>query len=290
MWGSKRKIQKRKAFKRRRPVTRTNTKAAFRHTRQEFKKTHPEVQKSYKRLFYLIGILFIIGFISYFLVFSNFLKITDIKIVNDITQDEILEQKMKEQLNNLIGENLFLLATDDIEKKLKTKFKELEGVEVGKNYPDTLEIEYQEYPLVANIIYEYDNVEIRYIINSIGYPIKEKMESPNLPYIRVKSNEPVNPNKAILEANKLRYILETSVYFKDKFGMRLIEVEYKPIPRELHLLTEKEFYIWLDVQEPFEDQLKKLKKALIKLDIYNQQLEYIDLRITGTNGDKIIYK
>ena len=31
-------------------------------------------------------------------------------------------------------------------------------------------------------------------------------------------------------------------------------------------------------------------KALVKLDIYNEDLQYIDLRIAGGNGDKIIYK
>ena len=36
--------------------------------------------------------------------------------------------------------------------------------------------------------------------------------------------------------------------------------------------------------------LKKLKKALVKLDIYTEDLQYIDLRIAGGNGDKIIYK
>jgi hypothetical protein len=48
--------------------------------------------------------------------------------------------------------------------------------------------------------------------------------------------------------------------------------------------------VWLDMQKPIEEQLKKLKKALVKLDIYTESLEYIDLRISGTNGDKIIYK
>jgi len=44
------------------------------------------------------------------------------------------------------------------------------------------------------------------------------------------------------------------------------------------------------MQQPSENQLKKLKKSLVKLDIFNEPLEYIDLRIAGGNGDKIIYK
>ena len=77
---------------------------------------------------------------------------------------------------------------------------------------------------------------------------------------------------------------------EDKFGMRVVEVIYKKVPREIHLLTERDFYIWIDMQNPADEQLKKLKKALVKLDIYTENLEYIDLRIAGGNGDKIIYK
>ena len=72
--------------------------------------------------------------------------------------------------------------------------------------------------------------------------------------------------------------------------MKIIEIEYQVIPREVHLRTEKYFYIWLDIQKPYETQLKKLKKALVKLNIYDDELAYIDLRITGESGEKIIYK
>ena len=94
----------------------------------------------------------------------------------------------------------------------------------------------------------------------------------------------------MIEKSKLDYILESKNYFEDKFGMKIIRIEYKATAREVHLLTERNFFIWLDIQISFEDQFKKLKKSLVKLDIYTEALEYIDLRIAGSNGDKIIYK
>jgi len=144
--------------------------------------------------------------------------------------------------------------------------------------------------LVGNLVYENSQVKKTYLINAIGYPIKENLENPNLPYIHLKSEDPVNPDQPIVESGELRYILEANTYFKERFGMRVIEILYKPNAREIHLLTEKNFYIWLDMQRSAEEQLKKLKKAAVKLDIYNTPLEYIDLRIAGSNGEKIIYK
>ncbi len=94
----------------------------------------------------------------------------------------------------------------------------------------------------------------------------------------------------VIDPSKLDYILDTKAYFEDKFGLRVVEVEYKKTAREIHLITEKNFAIWIDIQVSYEDQLKKLKKTLVKLDIYNEPLEYIDLRIAGGHGDKIIYK
>ena len=143
---------------------------------------------------------------------------------------------------------------------------------------------------MANIINESNVIKKSYIINSIGYAIKENLEDPNLPYIKIKTDEPVNPKEAVIEKTKLSYLIEAKTYFEDKFGMRIISMEYKPVAREIHLLTERNFNVWLDIQKPYEEQFKKLKKAIVKLDIFKENLEYIDLRIAGESGDKIIYK
>lgn len=177
-----------------------------------------------------------------------------------------------------------------MELKIKNLFPELESIKVNKDYPSTLTIGFLEYPLVANIINESTTIRKNYIINSIGFAIKEDLESPELPYIKIESDEPINTEVAVIEKLKLDYILESKTYFEDKFGMKIIRIEYKPTAREIHLLTERNFFIWLDIQISYEEQFKKLKKTLVKLDIYTEDLEYIDLRIAGSNGDKIIYK
>ena len=39
-----------------------------------------------------------------------------------------------------------------------------------------------------------------------------------------------------------------------------------------------------------DTQLNKLKKALPRLNIYEESLDYIDLRISGIDGEKVIFK
>ncbi len=236
-------------------------------------------------IFLLITIFSING-----IFFSNYFKIAEIKVADDLLENTALADQIKSSINEIIGENLIFLKTDEIKIKILDFFPEIEDVTIEKDYPNKISINFVEYPLVANIINESPTIKKTYIVNSIGYAIKEDLESPTLPYITIQTDEPLNPKNPIIEANKLRYILETKIYFEDKFDMKITKVIYKKTAREIHLLTERDFYIWLDIQVPSDKQLKKLKKALVKLDIYKENLEYIDLRIAGENGDKIIYK
>jgi len=40
--------------------------------------------------------------------------------------------------------------------------------------------------------------------------------------------------------------LDGKKYFEDQFGMKIVDTEYKMQAREVHYLTERNFYIWLD--------------------------------------------
>jgi len=104
-----------------------------------------------------------------------------------------------------------------LDKKILNKFPELEIIKVNKDYPNKIEIEFYEYPLIANIINESNSLKKSYIVNTIGYTVKEDYENPALPYIKIKSEEPLNTDAAIISVNKLNYILDIIPYFEDKF-------------------------------------------------------------------------
>jgi hypothetical protein len=78
--------------------------------------------------------------------------------------------------------------------------------------------------------------------------------------------------------------------FTELFGMKITQGEYLKRERELHMLTEKNFEIWLDLTSDVLQQLTKLKRATVKLDLTTTPLEYIDLRIAGGDSEKVIFK
>lgn len=258
---------------------------------QRIKKKRPSFfSTKLKNLSKFVAIGAILGIASYLLIFSDKLTVKSIHFAEDNFQNGQLNKQVEAQLKSAIGENLLFLDTKSYETSLAKHFPELERVQINKNYPDILDVTFFEYPLSANIVNESPTLKKSYVINSIGYVIKENVEKPDLPYIKIRSDEPINSKENIISPNKLQYILNAKKYFEDKFGMRVIDIEYKKIAREIHIHTEKDFYIWLDIETSFEEQFKKLKKSLVKLDIYKESLLYIDLRIAGNNGDKIIYK
>ncbi len=290
MFNKKRKLKKFKFKYGKSPaLTPRNLSTNRYHSKKLLKRSHPYTAKIKKFVLIIAGIL-IVSFSIHLIFFSNYFKVTEINVSDELLDSDTLGNEISATINTSVGKNLIFIDTEDLQIKILDSFPEIEEIEVEKDYPNKILVTFSEYPLVANVINESTSIKKNYIINSIGYAIKEDLESTSLPYIRVQSDEPLNPESPLIEANKLRYILETIIYFEDKFGMRVVEVIYKKIPREIHLITERNFAIWLDIQNPAEEQLKKLKKALVKLDIYNEDLEYIDLRIAGGNGDKIIYK
>ncbi len=242
--------------------------------------------KSLSLAFFLA--IFILLF--YWLFFSGYFKVAEVQVINETFENEILTEKIHENLENLMGKTILFVNPEKVETQILSSFPELEKITAKTKYPSTLTITFQQYDLVANVINQSSVIKKSYIVNSIGYIVREDFENPSFPYIVIKSDEPINTETQAIETKRLSYILESIEYFQDKFGMRIKEVEYKPIPREVHLLTERDFKIWLDIQHSYEGQLRKLKKASVKLDIHKENLEYIDLRIAGGSGDKIIYK
>ncbi len=257
--------------------------------RKVSKMKNPRTSKI-KKFFNLLITTILIIFGTYLIFISSYFKVKDITFSDKSFTNQTLAEEISSTIDIAINKNILFIETSELELKIKSLFPELESIQVIKDYPNILTVEFLEHPLVANIINESTTIRKNYIINSIGFAIKEDLESPELPYIKIESDEPINSEVAVIEKSKLDYILESKNYFEDKFGMKIIRIEYKATAREVHLLTERNFFIWLDIQISFEDQFKKLKKSLVKLDIYTEALEYIDLRIAGSNGDKIIYK
>ena len=120
--------------------------------------------------------------------------------------------------------------------------------------------------------------------------VKAFVEQKNLPTVTVNLAKPFPAKGMLVGKNTIDAVALAFQKFADFFGMKVPSAEWKKTERELHLKTEKGFVVWLDLTKDVEAQLQKLKRALPKLDIYHEPLEYIDLRIAGSGSEKVIFR
>lgn len=270
----------------------------------------------------------LLGMISYFIWFSGYFKIEKIYVQYEEFQNENID--ILNYFDNLRGKNYLFADPAEKIPEIQKAHPELSKLIVEKIFPNTIKISFTEFPITANIesIVNGKSKE-KVLINSIGMVIYRDTENPNLPYIKVITTEIAEPtietpltaepqlesqnetapppspatttpeppqtispttDSPIISQENLTYMLSAVSSFEERFGMKVLELRLLPQAREFHMKTEKNFEIWLDIQIPYEKQFLKLKKAMSTLDIYKTPLFYIDLRISGTNGEKVIFK
>ncbi len=130
-------------------------------------------------------------------------------------------------------------------------------------------------------------------MNELGYISGFESENSELPLILMDSigtDVKLELNTQLIPQEELQVLLQIAEDFEGKFNMKVLETRYLKCAREVHLLTERNFSVWVDLTQPIENQLSKLKKALTEINIYEDPLLYIDLRISGQSGEKVIYK
>lgn len=245
----------------------------------------------------LLAIVLSVGILTYSiyaLFFSDFFLIENFTIEEEGTIIDDNED-MNTILRSALGKNLVLYSEKDIVRKMREAQPEIENIEVKKIFPDSLKIEYDKYPTVANLVNIVDIVQKKFLVDSQGFLVEENTEHPDLPHIYYETPEFLEVRNSFLNdparsQERLTQITNAIKLFEEKLGMQILYAEYKNQEREVHLQTEKHFYVMLDLEKNLVRQIEKLKKALPKLDIYNEPLVYIDLRISGTNTEKVIFK
>lgn len=238
-------------------------------------------------IFLVIGGVFI-G-IVYSTVFSSIFVIS--KITVEKNSNAVSETAILPYLERLRGKNLLFVNLDGFADEIMQTFKnEILFVKIKKSYPNQIIAQVEEYPLVLNLHVFTPEKNQKFILNQIGYAVFENTENKTLPKLIVNLPKPLTPKTVLIEKNKMIEITDAFRKFLEMFGIKIIDGEWVKVARELHLKTEKNFEVWLDLTAPVERQLNKLKRALTKLDIAREPLEYIDLRIAGTDSEKVIFK
>lgn len=248
-----------------------------------------------KKILAALSIISLTCLSIWFLFFTDFFQINEFQIYEEGTQITSNLGLNKIASQELLNQNLLLFNQDNLEKAILLNNPEYSSISVKKIFPHTVQIELEKFPLAANILAIINtsdgiSVQKKYLINTKGLIILQNEENPELPYIKINTDKAFELNTTPLEQEKLDYIIKLINLFEEKFGLKIVEATYIKKAREVHLLTEKDFVVWFDQSKNMLSQIDKLKKALPKLDIYKTPLQYIDLRITGSNAEKVIYK
>lgn len=241
-----------------------------------------------KRLFLILlsGALLIL--LCYFLFISDFFLIKKIELESE--GEPAFYPEIESILEGYLNSNLILFDSDQTEELLKELHPEFSKLQIKKVFSDTLTVVFEEYPVAANLISKKGGFEKKYLINQNGLITEADAEQPDLPYIIIETDRQLIQRTRVIDPSKLEFILEAITDFTNKFGMEVFDARYLEIEREVHLWTERYFFIWLDLDQDLNEQLSKLKRALPKLNIYEEDLEYVDLRVAGESGEKIIFK
>ena len=205
----------------------------------------------------------------------------------DTTEEQ---SALNTELQTYLGENILLINTREIESTLSEKYPYLKTISINRVLLHSIEVTLETYAKAANVRVDSSNGSKYFVLNEEGFVIGTDSAIETLPTIISDSTfSATGLNQILIPKETLSLILGTAKSFQDKFAMGVTEIHYLKEAREVHLLTERNFYIWIDLNSDTEKQLLKLKKTLSALNIYEANLQYIDLRISGQNGEKVIY-
>lgn len=259
------------------------------------------------RLWRILKLILILAGIFAFIYVLFFTRAFEIRKIDLRGDESTLEEQgaVNEYLQLALGKNMLLFNTAKHEDLLLEQYPYLKDLRIGRRPLHTLIVTLQTYDHVTNIQMEYENgTERFYIVNELGAIAGIGLTDDTLPTIvmdvtgtdldlaesdEVQDAQP-SINQEIIDQEVMETLLKAKEDFEAKFNMQIFEMQYLKRARELHFLTERYFYVWIDLTQPVGTQLTKLKKAMTELNIYEAPLEYVDLRISGQNGEKVIYK
>lgn len=260
--------------------------------RQE-KPTRREQLNLKKRRRLLVASSLVLGLsaLSFFVFGTSWFQIQAIQITHD---EAALEEKatVNLYLQEFLGDNLLFFDKDQHESTLLSEHPYLKRVNIHRGlFSSSLEVDLQSYLPVLNLkAKNEDGTEVILILNEAGFVSSRGEENAKLPMLVYMDPLEEKPETTVISEERLQNILKAQREFEAKFGMKILQSEYYQAARELHLYTEREFWVWIDLEKDIDLQFGKLKKVSNELGLYDAPLLYIDLRISGQNGEKVIYK
>lgn len=275
-------------------TARKQTKRGFFASISRLLRAKSSKSKKFLRITAITCLFLLIGFVIFSVFFSGFFSIQSIHIQRGDTQVD--RNKIQKSLTPLLDQNLLFVSSEDIIKTIRKNFPNIAEVGVMRKLPNVLQISVKSYPPAANIKYiSHEAIpgndgrpnEQKCLINSQGYIIDIGKEDPQFPVIELKERKKrVQLHENVIDAEVLAEIMHSLHLLQEYFHESTKYIEYYKNGREYHLIIQNGTSLWLDFSNPPEEQLLKIKKIIPELNILENPVEYVDLRIK----DKLIYK
>ena len=190
---------------------------------------------------------------------NGFFSIKNIEVINNNLVDE---QKIKLQLKNLYGKNIFVVDVEPLKTKLN-KVDLISNVEFKKKYPNTIKIKIYEEQAIAVI--NKKGVNFIVMLSSKIIPQNENMAFNDLPSVFGNDSEKHLPNLINILNLKKFPINEIKSYYFFQIGRWDIQLANEQI-----------------IKLPYknvEESIVQINKLLKRKDF--KKYKVIDLRISG---------
>ena len=251
-----------------------------------------------KRLFLGFIFLVLLALLTYFVFFSSFFQINDVKINKKDNYQLISSSEILDYLNNLINSesrtsrNLIFFNISLAENKISEDSR-IKSIQVIKKWPNKLQIILEEHqPLVRfKVLGDPQN----YYLNQEGQLI-ETVEALDLKKDQKAFNDNLvfyDQSDLILNNKSYQDFLKDLLFFVESDILRGYDVYFAKCKInnignivDVEITSTEGWKIFLNSEVDLKKQLNKLSGILKKEIKERKNLEYIDLRF----GDKTFYK
>lgn len=181
---------------------------------------------------------------------------------NDIISNEEIIERSK-----VVGENIFLVKENNIEKNLKKK--DILKIQVSKKLPDTLVINLTENKDIAYILDENKN---KYYVNALGEVSENKITSnEDLPLIRGINIELVKNKGNIFDDKNIKLIFDTIE------NTNIIIEEYDFTKKNKIIIKSEEITVIIGDLKDLDEKMGIIEKLLSDISINSTDISKIDI-------------
>jgi len=246
--------------------------------------------------FFMLAVFF--GVTLYLLVFSPFLLVSKIningidKLNPEAVRDTVDLAISGKYLGAIPANNIIFVSKAKLKNALENKFKRIEGIEIKKVFPETLNISITERKSMLVLC----SAGACFIIDNNGVPYapvdfsSNDLQENELLVLNDDGNKEIKLKDPVLDGGYMQYLLDIKDKLKNDVGLDIDKNYHTPqlVSGDIRVATTEGWTIYFDSSLPIQKEIDTLKIVLSDKINKDQQnnLEYVDLR----TDNKVYYK